>query len=48
MEIKNIIAQGQRGKTNQPVFSCAVTISVKFKDPENKITGKIKRPNETS
>ena len=34
IEIKNMIAQGKRGKTNHPVFSCAATISVKFKDPE--------------
>jgi hypothetical protein len=41
-------AHGKRGRKNQPVFSCAVTISVKFRDPANKITGKIKRPSETS
>jgi len=48
IETKNITAHGKRGKTNQIVFSCAATISVKFKDPENKITGRIKSPNETS
>jgi hypothetical protein len=48
MEIKNITAHGKRGSTNQPVRSCAATISLKFKDPASKITGKIKRPNETS
>src|SRR6201992_4025085 len=35
IEIKNITAHGKSGRTNQPVFSCAATISVKFKDPEN-------------
>jgi hypothetical protein len=48
MEIKNIIAQGNKGNTNQIVRSWAATISVKFKEPDNKITGKIKRPKETS
>jgi hypothetical protein len=48
IEIKNITAHGKRGIKNQPVFSCALTISVKFKDPENKITGKINSPSETS
>ena len=48
IEIKNIMAQGNKGKQNQPVRSWAATISVKFKDPANKMTGKIKRPKETS
>jgi hypothetical protein len=48
MEIKNIIAHGNNGKTNQTVRPCAATMSIKFNEPANKITGKIKRPNETS
>jgi hypothetical protein len=43
-----MIAHGKRGIINQPVFSCATTISVKFKDPEKRITGNIKSPKETS
>jgi hypothetical protein len=46
--MKNIIAQGNKGKTNQPNFSCAATISVKFNDPDKTTTGKIKIPKETS
>jgi hypothetical protein len=48
IEIKNIMAQGNKGKTNHTVRSCAAIISVKFKEPASKITGKIKRPKETS
>ena len=48
IDIKNIMAQGSRGKKNHPVLSCAATISVKFKEPEKRITGKIKIPKETS
>jgi hypothetical protein len=48
IEIKNIIAHGNKGKTNHTVCSCANTISLKFKDPASKITGKIKSPKDTS
>jgi hypothetical protein len=48
IEMKNMIAHGNNGKTNHTVRSCAATISVKFNDPASKITGKIKRPKETS
>ncbi len=42
------MAQGSKGKTNQTVRSWAATISVKFKDPASKMTGRIKRPKDTS
>lgn len=48
IEIKNIIAQGNNGKTNQQVFACAITISVKFKEPANNITGNNNKPKDTS
>jgi hypothetical protein len=48
IEIKNIIAHGNNGNTNHPVISCAITISVKFNDPANKITGNNNNPKETS
>jgi hypothetical protein len=48
MEIKNITAQGNNGKKNQPTFPCAVTISVKFNEPANKMTGNNNNPSETS
>jgi len=48
MDIKNIIAQGNKGNTNHPVLCCAITISVKFKEPAIKITGNNNNPNETS
>jgi hypothetical protein len=48
MEIKNITAQGNNGKKNHTVRSCAATISLKFKDPANNITGRMRMPKETS
>jgi len=48
IEMKKRIAQGKRGKTNQPNFCWVTTISPKFKEPANKITGNINRLNETS
>jgi hypothetical protein len=48
MDIKNIIAQGNNGNTNHPVIACAITISVKFKEPANNITGNNNKPNDTS
>jgi len=48
IEMKKIIAHGNKGKTNHPVMLCIKTISPKFNDPANKITGKIHNPIETS
>ena len=48
MEIKKIIEIGKSGKINQTVRLCIITISVKFKEPDIKITGKITRLIETS
>ena len=48
IEIKNKIVQGNNGKINQPNFCCAITISPKFNEPANKITGKINILKETS
>jgi hypothetical protein len=48
IEIKNKIVQGNNGKINQPNFCCAITISPKFNEPANKITGKISILKETS
>jgi hypothetical protein len=48
IEIKKIIAQGNKGKKNQIVFCCIKTISTKFKEPTNNNTGKIVNPIETS
>ena len=42
------MAQGNKGRKNHPVRSCATTISVKFNEPASKMTGKIKRHKETS
>jgi len=46
--MKKIIAHGNRGKTNQPVILCTCTMVPRFKDPANKITGKIQKLMETS
>jgi hypothetical protein len=48
IEIKKIIALGNNGKTNHPFFACDIIISKKFNDPDNKITGRITKPIETS
>jgi hypothetical protein len=48
IEMKKTIAQGNSGNTNQPVILCTYTISPKFKDPANSITGKIQKLIETS
>jgi len=48
IEIKKIIAHGNKGKTNQPVILCIKTISPKFKEPAKRITGKTHNPIETS
>jgi hypothetical protein len=48
METKKMRAQGKRGKANQTVRSWLFTISVKFKDPDKRMTGKIVNPIETS
>jgi len=48
IEIKNIHAHGNKGKKNHTVRFCAITISVKFKEPANKIIGNNNKPNETS
>ncbi len=45
--MKNKIVHGKSGKTNQPNFCCAITISPKFSEPANKITGKINKLKET-
>jgi hypothetical protein len=47
-EIKKTIEIGRRGRMNQVVRLCIITISVKFKDPDIRITGKITRLIETS
>jgi len=48
IEIKKIIAQGNRGQKNQIILDWAVTIFVKFKAPDSKITGNMMRPIDTS
>ena len=48
IEIKKTIAQGNNGKTNQTVFCCTNTISVKFNEPASKIIGKITKLIATS
>jgi hypothetical protein len=48
IDIKKIIAQGNKGKTNQHVIFCILTISYKFNEPASKITGRITKPIETS
>jgi hypothetical protein len=48
IDIKNITIHGNNGKKYQPVVCCAITISVKFKDPDNNITGNNNNPNDTS
>jgi hypothetical protein len=48
MEIKKIIESGKSGRKNITVSVCAVTISVKLRDPPIKITGIIIKLIETS
>ena len=48
IEIKKIIAQGNRGQKNQTILDWAITIFVKFNVPDNKIIGNIMRPIDTS
>jgi len=48
IEIKKIIADGNKGKKYQPVILCVATISIKFNEPVNKTTGKITKPIDTS
>jgi hypothetical protein len=48
IEMKKIIAQGNKGLKNQIVFAWEITISVKFNEPDNRIIGNMMRPIETS
>jgi hypothetical protein len=48
IEIKNIIALGNKGKINHPFLLCIITISTKFNEPDIKMTGRITKPMETS
>jgi hypothetical protein len=46
--MKNIMTAGNNGNIYQPVIDWAYTISVKFKEPDNSITGNMTKPIETS
>jgi len=48
IEIKKITAQGSNGTIYIPVRFCSITISVKFNDPAQSITGKTTKLIATS
>lgn len=48
IEIKKIIAHGNKGKQYQPVCSCAQTMSLKLNVLESNTIGNITNPIETS
>jgi hypothetical protein len=48
METRKIRAMGSKGKINHNVFAWEKTISVRFKDPDRRITGSSANEIETS